>query len=43
MIPLYTVGNKASKDLGKANFERAIEKAEKAIARQQHKEETRME
>ena len=33
MIPLYTVGNKASKDLGKANFERAIEKAEKAIAR----------
>lgn len=33
MIPLYTVGNKNSKDLGKGNFERAIEKAEKAIAR----------
>ena len=33
MIPLYTVGNKASRDLGKANYDRAIEKAEKAIAR----------
>ena len=33
MIPLYTVGNKNSRDLGKANFDRAIEKAEKAIAR----------
>ena len=31
MIPLYTVGNKSSVDLGKANFDRAIEKAEKAI------------
>lgn len=31
LIPLYTVGNKASRDLGKANFERAIEKAEKTI------------
>lgn len=30
-IPLYTVGNKASRDLGKSNFDRAIEKAEKAI------------
>ena len=26
MIPLYTVGNKSSVDLGKANFDRAIEK-----------------
>ena len=33
MIPLYTVGNKDSRELGKANFDRAIEKAEKAIAR----------
>ena len=33
MIPLYTVGNKSSRDIGKANFDRAIEKAEKAIAR----------
>lgn len=33
MIPLYTVGNKSSKELGSSNFERAIEKAEKAIAR----------
>ncbi len=31
MIPLYTVGNKASRDLGKGNFERAILKSEKAI------------
>jgi len=31
MIPLYTVGNKASRDLGKANFDRAIEKSQKAI------------
>ena len=30
-IPLYTVGNKNSRDLGKANFDRAIEKCEKAI------------
>ena len=30
-IPLYTVGNKNSCDLGKANFDRAIEKCEKAI------------
>ena len=33
MIPLYTVGNKASRDLGKANYDRAIEKSKKAIAR----------
>ncbi len=31
MIPLYTVGNKDSRDLGKSNFDRAIEKSEKAI------------
>ena len=31
MIPLYTVGNKSSRDLGKTNFDKAIEKAEKAI------------
>ena len=30
MIPLYTVGNKQSRELGKGNFERAIEKSEKA-------------
>lgn len=31
MIPLYTVGNKASRELGKSNFDIAITKAEKAI------------
>lgn len=31
LIPLYTVSNKTSRDLGRGNFERAIEKAEKAI------------
>lgn len=31
MIPLYTVGNKNSRELGKGNFDRAIEKCEKAI------------
>lgn len=31
LIPLYTVGNKDSRDLGKGNFDRAIEKSEKAI------------
>ena len=31
LIPLYTVGNKQSRDLGKGNFNRAIEKSEKAI------------
>jgi len=30
-IPLYTVSNKSSRDLGKGNFETAITKAEKAI------------
>lgn len=33
LIPLYTVGNKQSRDLGKGNFDRAIEKSEKAIKR----------
>lgn len=31
-IPLYTVGNKNSREIGKANFDRAVEKAQKAIA-----------
>lgn len=31
LIPLYTVGNKKSMTLGKSNFDKAIEKAEKAI------------
>ena len=31
MIPLYTVGNKNSKEIGKGNFDRAIEKSQKAI------------
>ena len=31
LIPLYTVGNKSSRDLGKSNFSRAIEKSEKVI------------
>ena len=33
MIPLYTVGNKNSRELGKSNFDRAIEKSQKAIKR----------
>lgn len=33
MLPLYTVGNKASRELGKSNYDRAIEKAQKAIAK----------
>lgn len=31
IIPLYAVGNKKSRTLGKSNFDKAIEKAEKAI------------
>lgn len=31
IIPLYTVGNKSSRELGAANFDRAIEKSKKAI------------
>ena len=32
-IPLYPVGNKASREIGKGQYDRAIEKAEKAIRR----------
>jgi len=31
LLPLYAVGNKTSRDLGKGQYDRAIEKAEKAI------------
>ena len=31
LIPLYTVSNKQSRELGKGNYDRAIEKAEKVI------------
>ena len=31
MIPLYPVGNKRARELGKGNYERAIEKCQKAI------------
>ncbi|MGG6546861.1 UNVERIFIED_CONTAM: hypothetical protein NY100_15785, partial [Prevotella sp. 15_C9] len=31
-IPLYTVGTKNRLEIGKANFDRAVEKAQKAIA-----------
>lgn len=31
LIPLYTVGNKQSRDIGKEQFDRTIEKCEKAI------------
>ena len=33
LIPLYTVGNKASRSLGESQFNTAIEKAQKAIKR----------
>lgn len=33
IIPLYTVGNKGSRELGASNFDRAIEKSQKAIKR----------
>lgn len=33
IIPLYPVANKASREIGKSNFDRAIEKCEKAIKR----------
>ena len=29
LLPLYTVGNKESRQLGKGNFDRAVEKMEK--------------
>ena len=31
LLPLYTVGNKASRELGKSNYETAIEKCQKTI------------
>ena len=31
LIPLYTVGNKQSRDIGKGQYDRTIEKCEKAI------------
>ena len=31
ILPLYTVGNKNSKEIGKGNFDKAIEKCQKAI------------
>lgn len=31
LLPLYTVGNKSSKEIGKSNFDRAIEKCQKTI------------
>ena len=31
MLPLYTVGNKHSREIGKGNFEKAIEKCQKTI------------
>ena len=31
LLPLYTVGNKNSREIGKGQYERAIEKAEKTI------------
>ncbi len=33
LLPLYTVANKGSRDLGKGHFDRAIEKSKKAIQR----------
>ena len=33
LIPLYTIGNKESRSLGKADFALAVEKCEKAISR----------
>lgn len=41
MLPLYPVANKGSRELGKGNFDRAIEKSEKAI--KQHSIKTRPE
>ena len=41
LIPLYTVGNKASRTIGKSHYERTIEKMEKAIQRHSIKEKGR--
>ncbi len=38
LIPLYTVGNKNSRELGKGNYDRAIEKCQKAIQRHSMKQ-----
>ena len=41
LIPLYTVGNKQSRDIGKSHYQRTIEKMEKAIQRHSIKEKGR--
>ena len=41
LIPLYAVGNKTSRDIGKANYQRTVEKMEKAIHRHSIKEKGR--
>ena len=41
LIPLYMVGNKNSRDIGKSNYQRTIEKMEKAIKRHSIKEKGR--
>ena len=38
LIPLYPVGNKASRGIGKSNYQRTVEKMEKAIQRHSIKE-----
>ena len=38
LIPLYPVGNKASRDIGKSHYQRTVEKMEKAIQRHSIKE-----
>ena len=38
LIPLYVVGNKNSREIGKSSFERTVEKMEKAIHRHSIKE-----
>ena len=41
LIPLYPVGNKASRDIGKSNYQRTVEKMEKAIQRHSIKEKSK--
>ena len=41
LIPLYMVGNKTSRDIGKTNYQRTVEKMEKAIQRHSIKEKGR--
>ena len=38
LIPLYPVGNKTSRDIGKSHYQRTVEKMEKAIQRHSIKE-----